>query len=288
MKFLVHILLCATSHLHAQSIPSTTKRILFLGNSITYAGGYINYIETHWLQNHPNQPIEFINMGLPSETVSGLSEPNHADGKFPRPDLHERLSRIIRLVKPDLVFACYGMNDGIYLPFDTARFNRFKEGIQWLHQQYVSQGIPIIHITPPVYDEEKGRVQGYAVVLDRYADWLLSLRDSSWQIADVHYPMKNSGKQLAADGVHPGNEGHRIMAKAILAAVGESLEYIDTDLLQLVAERQAIMKDAWLTAAGHKRPMQPGLPLPEARSKTAPIDIKIKARSKAVLNFTSH
>ncbi|MCK7553972.1 hypothetical protein MKQ70_02690 [Chitinophaga sedimenti] len=94
--------------------------------------------------------------------------------------------------------------------------------------------------------------------------------------------------QLAADGVHPGDEGHRIMAKSILAAVGEGLEYIDTDLLQLVAQRQAIMKDAWLTAAGHQRPMQPGLPLPEARSKTAPIDIKIKARLKEMLIFTSH
>ncbi|MCK7553971.1 SGNH/GDSL hydrolase family protein [Chitinophaga sedimenti] len=162
--------------------PPSTKRILFLGNSITYAGGYINYIETYWLQHHASQQMEFINMGLPSETVSGLSELNHADGKFPRPDLHERLSRIIRLVKPDLVFACYGMNDGIYLPFDTARFNRFKEGIQWLHQQYVSQGIPIIHVTPPVYDEERGGAKGYATVLDRYTDWLLSLRDSSGKL----------------------------------------------------------------------------------------------------------
>jgi len=34
--------------------------------------------------------FEILNLGLPSETVSGLSEPNHAGGAFPRPDLHER------------------------------------------------------------------------------------------------------------------------------------------------------------------------------------------------------
>ena len=50
-----------------------------------------------------------------------MSEEGHAGGKFPRPDLHERLDRALPKTKPDLVFACYGMNDGIYLPLDEAR-----------------------------------------------------------------------------------------------------------------------------------------------------------------------
>src|SRR2546425_2764856 len=39
--------------------------------------------------------IEFLNLGLPSETVSGLSEEGHAGGQFPRPDLLERLARVL-------------------------------------------------------------------------------------------------------------------------------------------------------------------------------------------------
>lgn len=34
---------------------------------------------------YPETVCEFVNVGLLSETVSGLSEPNHADGRFPRP-----------------------------------------------------------------------------------------------------------------------------------------------------------------------------------------------------------
>src|SRR3954451_18348137 len=51
----------------------SVHRIVFLGNSITYAGSYITDIETYFITHYPNKQYEFINMGLPSETVSGLS-----------------------------------------------------------------------------------------------------------------------------------------------------------------------------------------------------------------------
>ena len=92
-------------------------RVLFLGDSITYSGQYVELIEAYFVTRFPKRQIEFLNLGLPSETVSGLSEPGHAGGAFPRPDLHERLARVLEKTKPDVVIACYGMNDGIYLPF---------------------------------------------------------------------------------------------------------------------------------------------------------------------------
>src|SRR2546426_9734607 len=77
------------------------KRILFLGDSITYAGQYVDRFEMLLFTQYPERQFEVINCGLPSETVSGLSEPGHAGGKFPRPDLHERLGRVLTKVKPD-------------------------------------------------------------------------------------------------------------------------------------------------------------------------------------------
>ena len=74
-------------------------------------------IETWFVTRYPERQIEFINAGLPTETVSGLSEEGHAGGSFPRPDLHERLERVLPATRPDVVIACYGMNDGIYLPY---------------------------------------------------------------------------------------------------------------------------------------------------------------------------
>jgi lysophospholipase L1-like esterase len=279
------------------TIPDSVHRIVFLGNSITYAGQYVSYVEAFLALDYPNRKFEVINVGLPSETVSGLSEPNHADGKFPRPDLRERLARVLTQTKPDLVLASYGMNDGIYLPFDSDRFQAFKNGIVWLHEEVEKTGAIIIHLTPPVFDERKGAA--YANVLDAYSDWLMSLRSTNgWLVADVHGPMKKylTERRLsepeyayAADGVHPNKTGHWIMARSILTYLGLRKLANDDDpkaplapfpngeqILWLIEERQAVMKDAWLTATGHTRPgMKQGLFMKDALTQSAEIDKKI-------------
>ncbi|MBD0830603.1 SGNH/GDSL hydrolase family protein [Aestuariibaculum sp. TT11] len=287
-----------TCHSQTFKINNDIKRIVFLGNSITYQGKYIEYIEAYFITHYPDKQFEFINVGLPSETVSGLSEPNHAQGAFPRPDLHERLHRVLSKTKPDMVFSCYGMNDGIYLPFDELRFQKFKEGIHWLHREVIKSGSKIVHITPPIFDERKGKA--YANVLDLYSDWLISKRyTDNWNVIDLHWPMRkelesqrliNTDFVLAQDGIHPNNYGHFIMACNILWELDEHLssasygfenflsEYSNRDnILNLVHKKHVLMKDAWLTDIGHKRPrMTIGLPLNEALKQKDSINKAIK------------
>src|SRR5690606_17748012 len=120
---------------------SDAKQILFLGNSITYAGDYVTLFESFYLTPNPASTAEVINVGLPSETVSGLSEPGHADGAFPRPWLFSRLNSVLEKTQPDVVFACYGMNDGIYLPFDEERFTAYKVGMERLRAELKRAGV---------------------------------------------------------------------------------------------------------------------------------------------------
>ena len=94
------------------------KRIVFLGDSITQNGTYISHIQYLLEKSIPNETFDILGLGLSSETLSGLSEPNHAGGRFPRPCLFERLGRLFEKAHPDIVFACYGMNDGIYMPLN--------------------------------------------------------------------------------------------------------------------------------------------------------------------------
>jgi len=64
--------------------------------------------------------------------------------------------------------------------------------------------------------------------------------------------------------------------KAAIAVVPSSEQ-----ILKLVSQRQTMMKDAWLTATGHKRPeMKVGLPLEEAKAKAAEIEKQIRALMK--------
>src|SRR5882724_4755404 len=144
-------LLC-NAPIAAQEILPGVKKIVFLGDSITHSGQYISSFETQLRLKEPKRAIEILNLGLPSETVSGLSEDGHAGGKFPRPDLHERLGRALDKTRPDLIVACYGMNDGIYLPLDAARFQKFKDGVSRLRDQAGKANAKIIHLTPPVFN----------------------------------------------------------------------------------------------------------------------------------------
>ncbi|MEB2777257.1 SGNH/GDSL hydrolase family protein [Algoriphagus sp. D3-2-R+10] len=281
------------------SIPAEATRIVFLGNSITYSGQYISYLEMYYRLNYPDRELEWINVGLPSETVSGLSEANHANGAFPRPDLHERLDRVLEQLKPDLVFVNYGMNDGIYMPLDEERFQKYKDGINWLDSKISEIKADVIYMTPPVYDPAKGAA--YSNVLDNYSDWLLSRRyTDDWKVIDIHWPMRkyiedqrvlDSAYYLAKDGIHPGEVGHWLMARGILISLGES-EVNDFDdiheaialfangeeILSLISQRQTLLRDSWLASTGHLRPgLNAGFSLTEAEEKAREIEGKIKA-----------
>lgn len=275
------------------------KRVVWIGDSITYAGGYIANIELYLRGQLPDDSVDFVNVGLSSETVSGLSEDGHAGGRFPRPDLFERVDRVLDQTSPDILFACYGMNCGIYLPLNESRFSKFKDGIRRLHQRTIEAGARIIHLTPPFYDD-LGQPSPYSDVLDTYSTWLLNQRDESgWEVIDLHFPMKqfladkrksNLDFKLQRDRVHPNSAGHWILAKAFLQGIGAedigSIEepgqlasrYKNGDQsMKLITQRMQLRRDAWLTATKHKRPgVKEGLPLQEARLKANDLEMKIR------------
>jgi lysophospholipase L1-like esterase len=261
------------------------KRVVFLGDSITYGGQYVVDFSCWLAATHPS--IEVLNLGLASETVSGLSEDGHAGGKFPRPDLHERLDRVLKATKPHLVIACYGMNDGIYLPLDEERFKKFRDGMTRLHEAVRKTSPHIIHLTPAAYDA-RGEKPYYDDVLARYSAWLLDQRASGWQVVDIHGWMNKRLAELrrnnpdftfSRDHVHPDKAGHRVMAQPLLAYFGGTETAADnTELRKLVEKRMVLLRNAWLTATGHKRPgVAPGLPLPEAEKQAAELTKQINA-----------
>lgn len=288
-----------------ETFPLTAKRILFLGDSITNSGYYVAEIETQLRLQSTAQLPEIINIGLPSETCTGLSEPDHP---FPRPDVHERLDRALGKIKPDVVVACYGMNDGIYYPFSDERFSAYKAGIRKLTEKVHASGAKLILITPPPFDptplkSRDGKLlpagaEKYAWfaiyenydrdVISRYARWIMTQGEDADMVIDVHTPLseflaekrkKDPTFHVANDGVHMNETGHREMATAILKAWGiESWEEPSKQLRQLAKQREHILHDAWLSHVGHKRPgVKEGLALNEANAKAAALQTQIDA-----------
>jgi len=266
------------------------KRVVFLGDSITQSGGYVAFTTYYLEKLYPKRDFDVLGLGLASETLSGLSEDGHAGGKFPRPCLFERLGRLLEKARPEVVFACYGINDGIYQPLDKDRTAAFQKGVTRLIEQCQAAGVKqIFLVTPPIYDSApKAGEFDYDAVLIEYAKWETALTVPGVHVIDLHTAMRKAREGRAApfskDRVHPGDDGHLLMAMTILAALGvqapdETVAAIKANpLFKLVEQKRAGRSAAWMRHVGYTREaaVKPE-PLGTAEADAAKVQEKIDA-----------
>lgn len=260
--------------------------MLWLGDSITQAGDYITFVEYFLEKKYPADRFDVISIGLASETASCLSEKTHP---FPRPCVQERLQRALTLVKPQIVVACYGMNDGIYHPQSAERMQAFKQGIEKLIAAVHAAGAQLILLTPPPFDAlpVKGKVvplsaadfgfmspyEGYDSVLADYGRWEMHLPRSEATVLDLHTPMdaylakrRETDADFSfakKDGIHPDAAGHLLMAQIVLRGLGvpvaagdlsSELKTVEADpLYALIKEQREARSDGWLKYVGYTR-----------------------------------
>jgi lysophospholipase L1-like esterase len=297
----------ATETAQPGDLVRSAKRIAVLGDSITQDGRWVADLAA-WMEEQ-GLPADVINVGLSSETVSGLTEVGHAGGKFPRPDLFDRLDRVLTVTRPDVVLAMYGMNCGIYQPLDDGRFAKFKDGIERLHAAVEKAGARIIHLTPPIYDKQPGNpgpagTADYDAVLAAYSTWLLSKRAAGWGVIDVHGPMKealearrkeNPEATFTPDCIHPNDAGHWAIGRAVIAGLGDEAAATDPHLqatlapfLPQVTQRMKLLSDAYREAAGHARPGTPqGLSIAAAEAEARRLTESLRSR-RLQLRGTKH
>ncbi|MDQ1912547.1 alpha/beta fold hydrolase [Paenibacillus sp. GD4] len=275
------------------------KRIVFVGDSITDNGLYIAFMEAYFLQHMPERELTFVNLGVSSETVSGLSEKAHP---WPRPCLHDRLERVLRESKPDWLVFLYGMNDGIYHPYSEDRFRAYQEGMLAAISKARPSVEKIIVLTPTPYDHSS-RLRhlgpninendspswrfpdpSYNEVLSRYADWVLSLpvlgeADAAINIydplrRDLEHRRRREPEYMYGDGIHPNAHGHWSIAQTLLSRLFNiTLERIPDYVnepntvpwFRKTIERHRLLSTAWKEHVGHSHVNKADAkPLPEA------------------------
>ena len=265
---------------------SSEPRILFLGDDITFQGGWVVEVESAIRAQKGYARVSIVNMALLSETVSGLSEPGHAGGSFVRPNLQNRLARVLSQYKPTLVIAQYGMNDGIFLPLDEKRFKAFQDGITQLRNDCIKSGAKIFLLTPSLYAPEKfPKVEEYEKVLQAYSAWMVTQRKAGWMVIDVHSRLMlefNNAKRAdpkfiyAQDGVHPTEKGHSLIARAVWDALAPGMMWVrdvplvsDTTKNRPLYKSMVVLRNAWLSEIGHTHPqVSPGLPMETAEKRS--------------------
>ena len=288
---------------------SGVERIVVLGDSITQDGNWVADVDC-WLLSQ-GLKLEIINLGLGSETASDVSDAENSGHTqkygFPRPAISERLQRALVATHPDLVLACYGMNDSDLLPEGEAGLLRFSQAITHLREACLNAGVKNVVLVGPTVRECKAGEWDKNIKnknLEDYTRWLVGQRAKGWITVDTHTHLRSALEErrkqqpefmFTKDGVHPQREGHWLIAKAVLEqwlgadlgnkAQAEELFSKDGVMVRkLVWERQRLRFDAWMTAIGHQRPgvaggpkAKAGLSIKEAELKAQELGAKIAA-----------
>jgi lysophospholipase L1-like esterase len=266
---------------------------LFLGDSNTYAGEYIAVLDALLRAGQmpgEQSPPQLLNLGVPSETASGLSEVDHP---FKRPCVHERLDKVLRMLQPTVVFVCYGMNDGIYQPPSAENLLAYQRGMLELVQKIRTRtDALVICLTPPIFEPEPVAARGklgpsdtgrfayfapagnYNETLRQQANWCMQNEFEADLVIDLHTMLENAKQQrqqtepefhYSTDGIHFGSAAHRLVAESIareLGAPGDLLQLVNEELVDASKRHVLLRRDAYLSATGKNRPGLPaGLPI---------------------------
>jgi acyl-CoA thioesterase-1 len=179
--------------------------IVALGDSLTegwmVSKGYIDYLKEMFRTRFTNNKCTFINSGIPGDTAdSGLS----------------RMQWDVLHYKPDCVFVQYALNDA----FSGFPEHYFKSNIKGIIEKIRERGNAEIVLITSSYigdNEDNRHVEGYYHQLEALGEEYgipVVLTHEYWK-----KKIRNGvvwGTLVQFDGVHPTEEGYRLMAEAIM------------------------------------------------------------------------
>jgi lysophospholipase L1-like esterase len=198
-------------------------KLAVCGDSITEQKRYSVFIEDYLLACQPAANLSAIQFGWGGDTTWGFLS---------------RLHQNVAPFRPTVAATCFGMNDGGYLTVDKAggRLDRYRQSLDGIVTNFKAAGVRDIVVgSPGVVDTGTFR----RLSPDAYNETLAALGAIAREVAekhgarfaDVHGAMLAAMKKAKAkhgpgyefaggDGVHPGNNGHLVMAYAFLKALG--------------------------------------------------------------------
>lgn len=219
--FIVSLILALPAFAETQLPPNA--RVAIIGDSITEQKLYSRFIETYLLGCTGRKDIRCFQFGSGGETAQGFSN---------------RLENDLSVFHPTVATTCYGMNDGRYVPYDPSIGASYEKWMRLVLEGLKKVGVTHIVAGSPGAVDTRWFVKSGATA-DQYNDTLAHLRDIDKKLAaeyhtafaNVHDEMIHAMAAAKAklgpdydvggrDGVHPGANGHLLMAAAFLKGLG--------------------------------------------------------------------
>ena len=222
----------------------SNDRVVFIGDSITHAGMFHTYIQAFYATRFPEKNVIIYNLGIAGDTAKGAAE---------RCSVLEKglWESDVRSYKPTTAVVMLGMNDASNSIFnDSSSYQELEEKseqrIQWFRDNYgkiidrleLLQIHPIRLIKSSPYDQTmKNRAAkknlynfGFgkndlirrmaAEVIDAEADTrkieTIDFNTPMIQLNQVKQKFDPSYSIIGLDRVHPGVQGHMLMAYLFL------------------------------------------------------------------------
>jgi lysophospholipase L1-like esterase len=202
-------------------------RIVFLGDSITAGGGigtgYITLIKNALEANAKDLGIKTVNAGISGNRV---------------PDLQKRLEKDVLSKDPAIVFIYIGINDVWHwkkqadgsMAGGTPK-DEYEAGLKDIVSKIKTAGARVILCTPSTIGEKADGSNEHDPMLEEYAAISRNVaKDCDVQLLDlrqifIDYEKANNKSNqpkgvLTGDGVHLNKEGNKLVAEAMLKALG--------------------------------------------------------------------
>jgi len=188
-------------------VPVHGQRIVFLGDSITDRGTYLLLVQRA-LQEAEVDDVTCINAGVTGDTAAQMLA---------------RLDRDVLVHHPDMVALHVGTNDvNRHVPLAD-----FERDVVALADRLDEADLGVLIMTSTILGEQTGdadlRIRDYNAVLRALA------RRRGYRLADVYGTMDRARYRgailLEADDLYVNPAGHRLIARAVLDALGHP--YVD-------------------------------------------------------------
>ena len=207
----------------AEPILKAGDHVAIIGDSITEQKIYSRNIEVYLLACSGIENLEVAQFGWGGETAEAFTR---------------RCARSVGWFKPTVATTCYGMNDGRYTAYSEAIGKPYHDNLAKCVDLLKQAGVQrVVLSSPGVVDSTYFKRAGATAAV--YNDNLAHLRDLAKAVAqeknvgfaDTHQAMLTAMVKAKAalgenydvagmDGVHPGANGHLLMAASILSALG--------------------------------------------------------------------
>jgi len=198
-------------------------RVAIVGDSITEQKLYSKYMELYLLACVPQLELTTFQFGWGGERAPGFAR---------------RMENDFVPWKPTVVTTCFGMNDGSYRPYEAQIGKAYEEGSRLIQKRCKELGARMVVGGPgPVdsdtwrpsepdadtyYNDNLGKLSGIAAKLAAENGFVYAgLHPLMMKVmSDAKAALGKGYNVCGSDGVHPGANGHLVMAYAFLKALG--------------------------------------------------------------------